>query len=483
VTPHPSPLPVGEGADSLSTRKVYVFPAWQCVLVDFQRLRIACLPDIGTTTTGRTGAKRIEFGELQREGQAPNGLSSVSFDQRRLRKHGPKREKAQGSNSTVTNLVSVGWGNPEKYRISILTGVLVLRTLRTRVHNEAPPMMIARSQLIDPTVTRWYHCVSRCVRRAFLLGEGLDDRKKWVESRLEELAEIFAIGVGGFSVMDNHLHVLVRLEQDIAKSWSDEEVVRRWGRLYPPREKSGGALTVPEAWVQWRLADALWVATIRGRLQSISWFMKCLKEPLSRLVNRQEKVRGAFFEGRFKSVAILDDGALLAVGAYIDLNPVAAGMAEAPETSKYTSIKQRVEHVDAQRQTAQVEAAGHGSVAGSQATAGLEDSLWLCPIEDRRRLGSSREGMLEGFSLGSYLLLVDYTGRLFRAGRATISAELAGIFDRLGSSAESWRARLDKLRTRRLFGRFFAASREKLREAAARLNVRRVGNLAGCPAP
>jgi hypothetical protein len=91
--------------------------------------------------------------------------------------------------------------------------------------------------------------------------------------------------------------------------------------------------------------------------------------------------------------------------------------------------------------------------------------------------------MLEGFSLGSYLLLVDYTGRLFRTGKATISTELVGIFDRLGSNAQSWRARLEKLRTRRFFGRFFAASREKLREAAARLNVRRVGNLAGCPAP
>jgi hypothetical protein len=82
--------------------------------------------------------------------------------------------------------------------------------------------------------------------------------------------------------------------------------------------------------------------------------------------------------------------------ATIDLNPVAAGMAEAPETSRYTSIKQRVEHVDAPGQTAEVEAAGHGSVAGSHAAAGLEDSLWLCPIEDRRRLGSSRGGGLDG---------------------------------------------------------------------------------------
>jgi hypothetical protein len=111
-------------------------------------------------------------------------------------------------------------------------------------------MTIARSLLIDSTITRWYHCVSRCVRRAFLLGEGPGDRKKWVENRLEELADIFAIAVGGFSVMDNHLHVLLRLDQDIATSWSDEEVVRRWGRLYPPRDKSGEALPVPEAWVQ-----------------------------------------------------------------------------------------------------------------------------------------------------------------------------------------------------------------------------------------
>jgi hypothetical protein len=180
-------------------------------------------------------------------------------------------------------------------------------------------------------------------------------------------------------------------------------------------------------------------------------------------------------------VAILDDEALLAIAAYIDLNPVAAGIAEVPETSEHTSIKVRSEHVDGQGKTAQLEAAADGSVAGSCASAGLEESLWLCPIEDRRRLDSCREGMLEGFSLGSYFLLVDYTGRLYRKGKAAISAELAGILDRLGSTAESWRARLDKLRSGRLFGRFFAASRQRLREVAERLDVRRVANLAGCP--
>jgi hypothetical protein len=115
-------------------------------------------------------------------------------------------------------------------------------------------------------------------------------------------------------------------------------------------------------------------------------------------------------------VAILDEESLLATCAYIDLNPVAAGIAATPEASPYTSVKARVDHATEQGRTADLEAAEQGSVAGSRASAGIEESLWLCPIEDRRRLDSAREGMLEGFSLGSYLLLVDYTGRLFREG-------------------------------------------------------------------
>src|SRR5271167_1507385 len=105
----------------------------------------------------------------------------------------------------------------------------------------------------------------------------------------------------------------------------------------------------------------------------------------------------------------------------------------------------------------QLEAAADGSVAGSVASTGLEESLWLCPIEDRRRLDSPREGMLEGFSLGNYLLLVDYTGRLFRDGKAAMSRELAGVLERLGTSAERWWSRLEKLSRGRLLGRFFAA--------------------------
>ena len=197
--------------------------------------------------------------------------------------------------------------------------------------------------------------------------------------------------------------------------------------------------------------------------------------------DRTKRVR-PFFEERFKSVAILDEESLLATCAYIDLNPVAAGIAKVPENSPHTSIKARVEAVKAQDRTSDLKAAARGSVAGSKACAGLEESLWLCPIEDRRRIDSSREGMLEGFSLGGYLLLVDYTGRLFRDGKAAISAELSGIFERLGSTAESWWSRIEKLSKGRLLGRFFAASRERLREVARGLGVHHLANLGGCPA-
>ena len=115
-----------------------------------------------------------------------------------------------------------------------------------------------------------------------------------------------------------------------AQGLSDEDVVRRRGRLFPPRNKSRRPLAVSDEWVQGRLKDVRWVEQARKRLQSLSWFMKCLKEPLSRLANRQEQTRGAFFEGRLKSVAILDEEALLATCVYIDLNPVAAGIAEVP---------------------------------------------------------------------------------------------------------------------------------------------------------
>jgi len=339
-------------------------------------------------------------------------------------------------------------------------------------------MTVARSELVDVSVTRYYHCISRCVRRAFLCGEGFEHRKQWIEDRLETLSQCFAVSVCGFAAMDNHLHVLVRLDVDEASAWSAEEVVRRWIMAYPPKTIKGDQIEISQAWIAHHAKDQKRVATLRERLASLGWFMKALKEPLARMANKEDECRGTFWESRYKSIAILDEEALLATCAYIDLNPVAAGIATAPETSRHTSVRQRVRHAKAKGKLAALKAAKSGSVAGSRSAGDVEEDLWLCPVEDRRRKGSQREGMLEGFSLGSYLLLVDYTSRLCRQGKARVSREVASILDRLGTSAAVWANRIKKLYAKgRLLGSYFTTDRERLRELANSRGVHHLDNL------
>ncbi|QDV71281.1 hypothetical protein Poly24_50160 [Rosistilla carotiformis] len=330
-------------------------------------------------------------------------------------------------------------------------------------------MTMARKFLVDPAVTRWYHCISRCVRQAFLFHDEdypkRPDWRQWIEDRLELLDAHFGISVGGFSVMDNHLHLLCRLDPEVSDRWSQQEVVRHWIAIYPPKTLKSNDEKVVRQFVESQAIDRRRVAVLRERLKKLGWFMKAFKEPLGRLANKADGCHGTFWEARYKSIAMLDDQALLATSSYIDLNPLAAGKASAPEQGLHTSIHQRVAHVcqKGEKEIERLRAARQGSVAASVVAGEMEQNLWLVPLEDRRCIaaeaGGFREGMLESFPLGSYLLLLDYTGRMYRDGKANMAAGVEEIFVRLSTTHRQWQRRTDKmLHAKSLRGSFFASS-------------------------
>lgn len=344
-------------------------------------------------------------------------------------------------------------------------------------------MTIRRSQLVDVSVTSWYHVISKTVRGAMLLENGDVDRKQWIEDRIELLTKVFAIEVGGYAILNNHLHLVVNLVPQKISEWSDEEVLRRWFLICPPRINRRKMRITP-ALLHEKCRDRTLVKKVRDRLSNLGWFMKFIKEPIARMANKADGTKGAFWQSRYKSIAVLDDKALLAVSAYVDLNVFAAGISDLPENSKHTSLRRRLAHCGQVGRLGDLAAARKSSAIGALTQLGIEDDLWLCPIEDRRGIDpEARPGLLEGFSLGSYLQLIDWTSRLVRDGKARVGDQVAGILDRLGTGVERWRSTMVKLfGSDEPIGIAFAFRRSRLREAAKRFNRRYVANLNGCPA-
>jgi len=108
-------------------------------------------------------------------------------------------------------------------------------------------MTFPRSQLVSEEEPGFYHVVSRCVRRAFLCGKDqltgrcFEHRRQWIEYRIMELADAFAVSIYSYAVMSNHFHVVLHVAPDALLSWSDEEVTRRWLAAFPgPMKRSAG---------------------------------------------------------------------------------------------------------------------------------------------------------------------------------------------------------------------------------------------------
>ena len=280
-------------------------------------------------------------------------------------------------------------------------------------------MTTARKQLISLADTPYYHCISRCVRRAFLCGEdkstgeNFDHRRGWVEDKMLALSQVFAIDVCAYAIMSNHTHMVLFVDEATAKGWSTDEVIERWHLLFK------GTLITQQFSRGEKIPDYLMnslfetVEVYRDRLMDISWFMRILNQSIAKQANQEDNCTGHFWEGRFKSQALLDEAALAACMAYVDLNPVRANIAKTPETSAHTSVKERV----------------------AKAKKGKQPKM-LLPF-----VGNPRQTMPKGlpFELKDYLELIEMTGRCIREDKSGyIEQNQPALLSRLNINPENW---------------------------------------------
>jgi putative transposase len=303
-------------------------------------------------------------------------------------------------------------------------------------------MTRARRELVSLDATPYYHCVSRCVRRAFLCGKDHTDgrdfshRRAWIVSRFKQLAAVFAIDVAAYAVMSNHYHLVLRVDTDRARQWSRNEVIDRWQSLFsgPPlvqRLVAGESILDAE-----NAAIDLIVDSWRERLADISWFMRCLNEHIARRANVEDHCKGRFWEGRFRCQALLDETALLSCMAYVDLNPIRARMARTPESSDFTSIQERLG----------IETTGDPQPGDTSIDSPLPKADIL-PFAGH--LGKFMPDAAIPFALTDYAELIEWTGRALRGDRrGHIPENTPALLQRLAISTNAWLTATRTLETR-----------------------------------
>ncbi|MBT8077965.1 MAG: hypothetical protein KJO31_05275 [Gammaproteobacteria bacterium] len=297
----------------------------------------------------------------------------------------------------------------------------------------------ARKHLVCLSVTPYYHVTSRCVRRAFLCGKdrysgkSYEHRRDWIETRIRVLSSLFSIRVCAYAVMSNHYHLVVHLHPSEATGWSEQDVLKRWAALFR------GPLLVQKAVAGERLSEAEQdtlrsiVTVYRQRLSSLSWFMKCLNEPIARKANAEDHCTGHFWEARFHSQALCSDAAILSAMAYVDLNPIRAGIASTPESSDHTSIRARIRGEKTDDEWVR-----------SISTLIRDGDLHSLEIPIRALMAFSDDEVKETeprlpMHDRDYLQLLDSTGRYARRHkRGRIDPAIAPVLERLGLSAEEW---------------------------------------------
>lgn len=265
-----------------------------------------------------------------------------------------------------------------------------------------------RKALVSLKTTPYYHITSRCVRKAYLCGTDRDTntsyehRRQWVEDRIRLLSSIFAIDICAYAVMSNHYHLVLKLNPNQTKKWSNTEVIKRWEKLYSShlliqRIEQHSSLTPEEQ----ASADDI-IEKYRQRLGDLGWFMRSLNLYIAVEANKEDECTGSFWEGRYKSQALKTEHALLAAMTYVDLNPIRAKIASTPETSDHTSIKERIQSsFDLSK-----------AVKDAICSGVLKNfAMPLKPLVPFKN-SSIEPGNCLPFCFSSYIQLIDWTGRL-----------------------------------------------------------------------
>jgi REP element-mobilizing transposase RayT len=317
----------------------------------------------------------------------------------------------------------------------------------------------ARYRLIDIHTTPYYHCISRCVRRAYLCGhdkfsgKNFDHRKQWILDRIQLLSSVFAIDVCAYAIMSNHFHLVLHVDSEKIQAWTADEVIDHWLALYKGpvlahKYKADDPLTGIE-----QDAISVLVEVWRARLGDLSWYMRCLNEAVARMANEEDECTGRFWEGRFTSQALLDEAALISCMAYVDLNPIRACLSESLEDSEFTSIQERLIHNQKkQRDT--------------------NKKTWLKPLAQRNKPLLSTDLPIEDTC---YFDLVDWTGRAIRDDRrGAIPVHIQPILKNLAVNEDNWVNNTQHFGSRfqRALGRI-----SQFKKLASRTNSKRINGL------
>ncbi len=306
---------------------------------------------------------------------------------------------------------------------------------------------LAREELFSPNEIACVHVMNRAVRRCFLMGDdplsgkNFDHRKVWLEKKIELQAANFGIDVLGIAILSNHFHLVLRSRPDVVETWDDTEVARRWWTLCPKRKNSDGTAKEPTDFELNSIrSDPDKVREIRRRLSDISWWMRLLCQHVGQRANRETNESGKFWEARFRAVRLLDESALLACVAYVDLNPIRAALAETIEASDFTSAKRRLEALLMETAASGTENQQATTLSDASLAPVHNDELQAPPGPQPSASGKrcSDKGFLNMTSV-EYLELLDWTARQIVPGKAgATSADVPPLLERVGLKSASW---------------------------------------------